>query len=114
MRLVDCRACGSKELLEEDGIVVCAYCQARYIPDPGDRPVAAMPERTHFDVVLDDPGRNKIGVIKVVRELNGSGLKQAKDLVESTPKVVLQAVASDEAQRAKARLEAEGGRVSIV
>ena len=77
--------------------------------------VAAEPveEQTEFDVILKDVGAKKINVIKVVRALTNLGLKEAKDLVESAPAPVMQAVAKDAAADAKAKLEAEGATVEI-
>ena len=74
---------------------------------------AAEEEQTEFDVVLTDFGPNKIQVIKIVRELTGLGLKEAKDLVEAAPKAVKQAVAKDEAESSKAKLEEQGAKVEI-
>ncbi len=70
-------------------------------------------EQTEFDVILKSVGEKKINVIKVVRTLTNLGLKEAKDLVESAPAPVLQAVAKDAAADAKAKLEAEGASVEI-
>jgi len=70
-------------------------------------------EQTEFDVILESFGANKINVIKVVRALTNLGLKEAKDLVESAPAPVLQAVSKDAAADAKARLEADGATVKI-
>ena len=76
---------------------------------------AAAPaeEQTAFDVVLDGFGANKIAVIKVVRELTGLGLKEAKDLVEAAPKAVLEGAAKDKADEAKGKLEDAGAAVSV-
>lgn len=74
---------------------------------------AAEEEQTEFDVVLTDFGPNKIQVIKIVRELTGLGLKEAKDLVEAAPKAVKQAVTKDEAEASKAKLEEQGAKVEI-
>jgi large subunit ribosomal protein L7/L12 len=74
---------------------------------------APVEEQTEFDVILRDVGAKKINVIKVVRALTNLGLKEAKDLVESAPAPVLQAVAKQAAQDAKAQLEAEGAGVDI-
>jgi len=68
---------------------------------------AAVEEKTEFDVILSAAGEKKINVIKVVRELTGLGLKEAKDLVEGAPQPVKQAVSKDEAQKVKEKLEAE-------
>jgi large subunit ribosomal protein L7/L12 len=70
-------------------------------------------EQTEFDVILKDAGAKKINVIKVVRALTSLGLKEAKDLVESAPAPVLQAVTKDAAQEAKTQLEAEGASVEV-
>ena len=81
----------------------------------GDGAAAAPPEeeQTEFDVILTEFGPNKIQVIKVVRELTGLGLKEAKDLVEAAPKPVKQAVPKDEAESARAKLEEQGAKVDI-
>ncbi|MDP1724684.1 MAG: 50S ribosomal protein L7/L12 [Alphaproteobacteria bacterium] len=73
----------------------------------------AAEEQTEFDVILSAAGEKKINVIKVVRELTGLGLKEAKDLVEGAPQPVKQAVSKDEAQKVKEKLEAEGAKVDI-
>lgn len=71
-------------------------------------------EKTEFDVILEEvPADKKIAVLKVVRELTGLGLKEAKDVVESTPKPVREAVPKDAAEEAKKKLEEAGGKVSI-
>lgn len=70
-------------------------------------------EQTEFDVILKDAGAKKINVIKVVRALTNLGLKEAKDLVESAPAPVLQAVSKQAAADAKAQLEAEGAGVEV-
>jgi len=73
----------------------------------------AAEEKTSFDVVLDSFGDNKIAVIKVVRELTGLGLKEAKDLVEAAPKPVLEGVNKEKADEAKGKLEDAGAAVSF-
>ncbi len=70
-------------------------------------------EQTEFDVVLTAAGSGKIKVIKVVRELTGLGLKEAKDAVDGAPTVIKTAVSKDEAEKAKEALEAEGASVEI-
>ena len=75
--------------------------------------VEAEPEKDSFDVVLEADGGKKIQVIKVVRELTGLGLKEAKDLVEAAPKAVLEKANKDAADKAKAKLEAEGAKVTL-
>lgn len=74
---------------------------------------APVEEQTEFDVILKAVGEKKINVIKVVRALTNLGLKEAKDLVESAPAPVLQAVAKQNAADAKAQLEAEGATVEV-
>ena len=74
---------------------------------------AAAEEQTEFSAVLSEVGPNKIPVIKVVRELTGLGLKEAKDLVDAAPKPVKEGVARDEADKIKAALEEQGAKVEI-
>ncbi|MDO4911265.1 MAG: 50S ribosomal protein L7/L12 [Corynebacterium sp.] len=75
---------------------------------------AAEDEKTDFDVVLEDAGAKKIGVIKVVREIvSGLGLKEAKELVEGAPKAILEGASKDDAEAAKAKLEEAGAKVSL-
>ncbi|MEU4340411.1 50S ribosomal protein L7/L12 [Nocardia sp. NPDC023852] len=77
-------------------------------------PAEAVEEQDEFDVVLEGAGDKKIQVIKVVREIvSGLGLKEAKDLVESAPKSILEKVAKDAAEAAKAKLEEAGAKVSV-
>ncbi|MEV0127544.1 50S ribosomal protein L7/L12 [Dactylosporangium sp. NPDC050688] len=76
-------------------------------------PVEEKEEQSEFDVVLEADGGKKIQVIKVVRELTGLGLKEAKDLVEAAPKAVLEKVNKDTADKAKAKLEGEGAKVTL-
>jgi large subunit ribosomal protein L7/L12 len=70
-------------------------------------------EKDEFDVVLEADGGKKIQVIKVVRELTGLGLKEAKDVVEAAPKAILEKVNKENADKAKAKLEAEGAKVTL-
>ncbi|MBX3133738.1 MAG: 50S ribosomal protein L7/L12 [Gemmatimonadaceae bacterium] len=74
---------------------------------------AAAEEKTEFDVVLKDAGGKKIQVIKVVRELTGLGLKEAKDMVDGAPQTLKAGVSKDEAAAVKAKLEAEGAVVEV-
>ncbi len=83
---------------------------------PGGGAAAAAPaaeEKTEFDVVLTSAGEKKIAVIKVVRELTGLGLKEAKDLVTEAPKTVKEGVAKEEAEKMKAKLEEAGATVEL-
>ncbi len=79
----------------------------------GDDAGAAEEEKTEFDVELTEVGPNKVKVIKVVREATGLGLKEAKDLVDSAPKMVKEAASKEEAEDIKAKLEAEGAKVTL-
>ena len=74
---------------------------------------AAAEEKTEFDVELTEVGPNKVKVIKVVREATGLGLKEAKDLVDAAPKMVKEAATKEEADDIKAKLEAEGAKVTL-
>ena len=74
---------------------------------------AAAEEKTEFDVILASFGANKVGVIKVVREATGLGLKEAKDLVEAAPKAVKEAASKDEAAELKKKLEEAGATVEV-
>ena len=80
----------------------------------GGAPAEAVEEQSEFDVILEGAGDKKIGVIKVVREIvSGLGLKEAKDLVDSAPKPLLEKVAKEAAEQAKAKLEAAGATVTV-
>ena len=74
---------------------------------------AAEEEKTEFDVELTEVGPNKVKVIKVVREATGLGLKEAKDVVDGAPKVVKEGASKEEAEDIKAKLEAEGAKVTL-
>jgi large subunit ribosomal protein L7/L12 len=76
-------------------------------------PAAAVEEKTEFTVILKEAGANKIGVIKEVRAITGLGLKEAKDLTESAPKTLKEAVSKAEAEDFKKKLEAAGAKVEI-
>ena len=76
-------------------------------------PAAAAEEKTEFNVELTEVGADKIKVIKVVREMTGLGLKEAKEAVESAPKVLKEGVSKDEAEAAKKQLEEVGAKVSL-
>ena len=75
--------------------------------------MSAEEEKTEFDVVLAEVGGNKIGVIKVVRDLTGLGLKEAKELVEGAPQKVKEAVSKETAEEVKAKLEEAGAKVEV-
>jgi len=70
-------------------------------------------EKTNFDIVLKSAGASKLGVVKLVKELTGLGLKDAKDMVDGAPKVIKEGVAKDEAEAAKKRLEEAGAEVEL-
>ena len=74
---------------------------------------AAAEEKTEFDVELTEVGPNKVKVIKVVREVTGLGLKEAKDVVDGAPKVVKEGASKEEAEETKSKLEAEGAKVTL-
>jgi len=79
----------------------------------GAAPAEAAEEQTEFTAILTEVGPNKIPVIKVVRELTGLGLKEAKDVVDAAPKPVKEGIARDEADKIKAALEEQGAKVEI-
>lgn len=83
------------------------------VAGPADGGAAAAAEQTEFDVVLKGAGGNKIAVIKVVREITGLGLKEAKALVDGAPKTVKEAVSKDDAEAMKAKLEEAGAEVEL-
>lgn len=99
--------------LEEKWGVSAAAPVAVAAAGPADGGGAAAEEQTEFDAVLTDIGPNKIAVIKEVRAMTSLGLKEAKDLVESAPKAVKEAVTKDEAEEVKKKLEAAGASVEI-
>ena len=74
---------------------------------------AAAEEKTEFDVELTEAGANKVKVIKVVREITGLGLKEAKDVVDGAPKVIKEAASKEEAEDIQKKLEAEGAKVTL-
>jgi large subunit ribosomal protein L7/L12 len=106
-----------KRFEERYGVTAAAPAAVAAAPaasGAGDGAAAAAPEeQTEFTATLVEIGPNKIPVIKVVRELTGLGLKEAKDLVDATPKAVKESVARDEADKIKAAIEEVGGKVEI-
>ena len=74
---------------------------------------AAADEKTEFDVELTEAGANKVKVIKVVREITGLGLKEAKDVVDGAPKVIKEGVSKEEAEEIQKKIEAEGAKVTL-
>ncbi len=103
----------SKLLEEKWGVSAAAPIAVAAAPGAGDGAEAAVEEQTEFDVVLAAFGEKKINVIKEVRQITGLGLKEAKDLVESAPKPVKEAVSKDEAEQLKAKLEEAGATVEL-
>ena len=108
-----------KDMEETFGVTAAApMMMGGMMPMPGgaggDGAAAVVEEEpTEFNVMLTDFGPNKIQVIKVVRELTGLGLKEAKDLVEAAPKAVKESVNKDEAEAARAKLEGEGAKAEV-
>jgi len=101
-----------KKLEEKFGVSAAAMVAAA--PAAGGAAAApAAEEKTEFDVVLTEAGANKLNVIKVVRELTGLGLKEAKDLVDGAPKPVKQAISKEEAENIKKKLEEAGAKVEV-
>jgi len=94
-------------------VAVAAAPAAGAAAASGDGAAAAAEEQSEFTATLTEIGPNKIPVIKVVRELTGLGLKEAKDLVDAFPKAVKEGVARDEAEKIKAALEEQGAKVEI-
>jgi large subunit ribosomal protein L7/L12 len=103
-----------KALEEEFGVSAAAPMAVAAAPAAGGAPeAAAEEEKTSFDVILSGAGDKKIQVIKVVRSLTGLGLKEAKALVDETPKPVKEGVNKDEAEHAKKQLEEAGATVEL-
>jgi large subunit ribosomal protein L7/L12 len=103
-----------KKAFEEKFGVTAAAPVAVAAAATGAAPAVEAPEeQTEFTATLTEIGPNKIPVIKVVRELTGLGLKEAKDLVDAAPKAVKEAVTKDEAEKIKAALEEQGAKVEI-
>ncbi len=99
--------------LEEKWGVSAAAPAVAMAAMPAAGAAAPAEEKTEFKVVLADGGANKINVIKVVRELTGLGLKEAKDLVDGAPKTVKEGVGKDDAAKMKQKLEAAGAKVEL-
>ena len=101
------------KMMEEKFGVTAAMPMMAAMPGMGGGAAAAVEEKTEFDVVLMSAGDKKINVIKVVRELTGLGLKEAKDLVDGAPKPVKEKVSKEEAASVKQKLEEAGAAVEI-
>jgi len=102
-----------KDLEEKFGVSAAAATVAAAAPAGGGGAAAAAEEQTEFTVMLTSFGENKVNVIKAVREVTGLGLKEAKDLVDGTPKAVKEKVTKAEAAEMKAKLEEQGASVEI-
>jgi large subunit ribosomal protein L7/L12 len=102
-----------KKLEEHFGVTAAAPMMMAPGMMPGGGAAAAVEEQTEFDVILSAAGDKKINVIKVVRELTGLGLKEAKDLVDGAPKPVKEKVSKEEAASVKAKLEEQGAKVEV-
>ena len=98
-----------KALEEEFGVSAAAPVAMAAAPAA----TAAAEEKTEFDVVLKSAGANKVAVIKVVKELTGLGLKEAKEIVDGAPKTLKEAVSADDANAIKAKLEEAGAEVEV-
>ena len=99
--------------LEEEFGVSAAPVAVAAAPGAAGAAAPAAEEKTEFDVVLKAAGANKLAVIKVAREITGLGLKDAKDLVESAPKAIKEAIAKDEAEKIAEQLKAAGAEVEV-
>jgi large subunit ribosomal protein L7/L12 len=102
-------------LKEEHGIEPAAAPAAIMVPagDMNGQGGEAAPEKTNFDVVLKSAGASKLAVVKLVKELTGLGIKEAKELVDGAPKAIKEAVAKDEAESLKSKLEEAGAEVEL-
>lgn len=98
-----------KAIEEEFGVTAAAPVAAAGAAGGGE----AAEEQTEFDVILENPGSSKIKVIKVVREVTGLGLKDAKEVADSAPKAVKEGVSKDEAEEIKTKLEEAGATVEV-
>lgn len=102
-----------KRLEEEFGVSAAAMVAAAPAAGAAAGAPAAAEEKTEFDVILKSAGKNKIQVIKVVREITGLGLKEAKELVDNAPKPIKEGVSKEEAEQIKKKLEEVGAEVEL-
>lgn len=102
-----------KALEDKFGVTAAAPMMMAAMPAGGGAAAPAEEEKTSFDVELTEAGGQKLNVIKVVREITGLGLKEAKDLVEGAPKIVKEAVSKEEAETIKKKLEEAGAKVTL-
>ena len=97
----------------EEEFGVSAAAGVAVVAAPGAGAAAAEEEKTEFNVELTEVGENKVKVIKVVREITGLGLKEAKDLVDGAPKMIKEGASKEEAEDIKKKVEAEGAKVTL-
>ncbi len=102
-----------KVLEEKFGVSAAAPMMMAAAPAAGAAPAAEAEEKSSFNVELTESGSNKIGVIKVLREVTTLGLKEAKDLVDGAPKTVKEGVTKEEAETIKKKIEEAGGKVTL-
>ena len=102
-----------KKFEDRFGVTAAAPVAMAAAPSAAAEAAPAAEEQTEFTAMLTEVGPNKIPVIKVVRELTGLGLKEAKDVVDAAPKAVKEGIARDEAEKIKAALEEQGAKVEI-
>lgn len=103
----------AKILKDEYGIEPAAAAVAVAAPAGGGGEGGAAAEKTSFDVILKSPGGAKLNIVKLVKEITGLGLKEAKDLVDGAPKPVKEGVSKDEANSIKAQLEEAGAEIEV-
>ncbi len=101
------------EILKNEYGIEPAAAAVAVAAAPGAGGGAAVEEKTSFDVILKDGGAQKLGVVKIVKEITGLGLKEAKDLVDGAPKPIKEGVSKDEAESLKAKLEEAGASVEL-
>jgi large subunit ribosomal protein L7/L12 len=99
-----------KAIEDKFGVTAAAPIAVAAAPAAGG---AAAAEKTEFDAVLTEAGANKLQVVKVVKEITGLGLKEAKDLVDGAPKAIKEGVPKDQAEEVKKKIEEAGGKVDI-
>ncbi|HAA37538.1 MAG TPA: 50S ribosomal protein L7/L12 [Firmicutes bacterium] len=102
-----------KAFEEEFGVTAAAPVAMAAMPAAAGGDAPAAEEQTEFDVILTAAGEKKVGTIKVVREITGLGLKEAKELVDNAPKAVKEKVSKEEAEALKAKLEEAGASVEL-
>ncbi|NJL62153.1 MAG: 50S ribosomal protein L7/L12 [Methylacidiphilales bacterium] len=103
-----------KQIEEAFGVTAAAAAPMMMAAMPGAAAAEVAEEQTEFDAILDSvPADKKIAILKIVRELTGLGLKEAKDLVEAAPKALFEGVTKDKAEDAKKRVEEAGGKVTV-